>query len=65
MQLLPLPDHVAIGGLEAAAARLADDAARTTAEAEELIRSLLRGDGAWRRRQLRGEEATPQVAGSA
>jgi len=48
MRLLSFPEDVAIGGLEAQADRLANDAALAAAEAEALVRSLLRGDRAWR-----------------
>lgn len=48
MRLLTFPEDVAIGGLEAQADRLANDAAIAAAEAEALVRSLLRGDRAWR-----------------
>ncbi len=47
MRLLSFPEDVAIGGLEAQADRLANDAATAAAEAEALVRSLLRGDRMW------------------
>ena len=65
MQILPLPDHVVIDGLEFHASRLAEDAARATAEAEALVISLLRGDDAWRGAAERDREPKRRVAGAA
>ncbi|AKU92165.1 hypothetical protein [Vulgatibacter incomptus] len=48
MRLLSIPDDVAIGGIDAQALRLAEDAARAADEAEALVRSLFRGDSSWR-----------------
>ena len=56
MQLFTFPDDVAIGGLEAQADRLADEAALATEQAEALILSILRGDRRWREEAPRREK---------
>jgi len=61
MRVLTFPDDVAIGGLEAQAERLADDAALAAAEAEALVLSLLRGDRLWRERRPVAPQPQPHL----
>lgn len=49
MILRSIPDHVAIGGVDAQAQRLAEEAERAASMAQSLVLSLLRGDSAWRK----------------
>ncbi len=63
MRLLTFPEDVSIGGLEAQADRLADDAARAAAEAEALVLSILRGDRQWREQRPAQRITAVQAAG--